>query len=123
MNRKSPIQDTVMSSPTGEKDTRTQVWQSCTTCGRTHPGPCRLGQDVCYKCGQMGHYIKEYPQKVAHPSVPPASQTTVQMERPRDTGPTPTQSFKGKGQARVFSLHPQEVYEPDVDLPGMSFID
>ena len=43
------------------------------------------------------------------------------MERPREAGPTPAQSSRGKALARVFSLNPQEVYDPDVDIPGMFF--
>ena len=41
------------------------------------------------------------------------------MERPRELGPSPAQSSKGKAPARVFTLNPQEVYDPDTDMPGM----
>ena len=41
------------------------------------------------------------------------------MESPRETGPSLAQSSRGKAPARVFSLNPQEVYDPDVDIPGM----
>ena len=74
---------------------------------------------MCYKCGQTRHYIRDYPQRVVHPSIPLASQSMVQMERPREVDPSPAQSFRGKASARVFFLNPQEVYESDIDLPGM----
>ena len=48
-------------------------WRDCDICGKTHPGPCRWGQDGCYKCGQLGHYLKDCPQRAIRQSVPPAS--------------------------------------------------
>ena len=41
------------------------------------------------------------------------------MERPREAGPSLAQSSRGKALARVFTLNPQEVYDPDVDMPDM----
>ena len=35
--------------------------QQCSKCGRFHRGECRWGTDVCYRCGQSGHFAKEYP--------------------------------------------------------------
>ncbi|XP_076892254.1 uncharacterized protein LOC143543926 [Bidens hawaiensis] len=27
----------------------------CNTCGKNHPGECRLKQNICYRCGRVGH--------------------------------------------------------------------
>ena len=67
---------------------RSQPWHTCSNYGRTHLGPCRFGQEVCYKCEPMRHYIRDCPQRTVQQAVSLASQTIVQMERPREAGPS-----------------------------------
>ncbi|KAL5542303.1 hypothetical protein UlMin_010013 [Ulmus minor] len=31
---------------------------TCAKCGKNHPGECRQGTTVCYKCGKEGHYAR-----------------------------------------------------------------
>ncbi|XP_075096333.1 uncharacterized protein LOC142174439 [Nicotiana tabacum] len=33
----------------------------CNTCGKRHPGLCRLGTNSCFGCGQQGHFFRDCP--------------------------------------------------------------
>ncbi|GMN25750.1 hypothetical protein TIFTF001_051464 [Ficus carica] len=37
-------------------------YPACATCGKKHPGVCRMGTNACYLCGKEGHYARNCPQ-------------------------------------------------------------
>ncbi|XP_028804835.1 uncharacterized protein LOC114759761 [Neltuma alba] len=43
----------------------TRQTKECSTCGKNHGDrPCLMGQNVCFRCGKPGHYIRECPLNV-----------------------------------------------------------
>ncbi|KAH7835690.1 hypothetical protein Vadar_028821 [Vaccinium darrowii] len=73
--------------------------QLCPKCGRMHRGPCYRDMGACFKCGAVGHMMKNCPtwakQSVATP--------TATISSGQSTG---TKLDAGRKQARAFALIP-----------------
>ena len=59
----------------------------CVVCGKFHSGQCKYGI-TCYLYGQLGHMAKGCMNMPIQQTAAPASQTTVQMDRPMERGAT-----------------------------------
>ncbi|KAG8499167.1 hypothetical protein CXB51_005608 [Gossypium anomalum] len=85
----------------------------CPQCGRLHYGPCRAGENVCYKCGAPDHFVRECPEV--------ASQEVIQSARSRNAptrGRSPRQPRVGAGNRGTFR---DSAVRPDARAPARTY--
>nr|XP_009761937.1 PREDICTED: uncharacterized protein LOC104214042 [Nicotiana sylvestris] len=52
----------------------------CKTCGRSHLGQCRVLSGECFRCGQLGHHLRDFPQPLSN-----FNQAFIQSAAPTQT--------------------------------------
>ncbi|XP_070052699.1 uncharacterized protein [Nicotiana tomentosiformis] len=76
----------------------------CQTCGRSHLGQCHVLTGECFRCGQLGHHLRDCPH-------PPRNFNQASIQG-RGAGDRATvnqgQGNAGRGQARVFAFTRQD---------------
>ena len=82
----------------GVPSSNKKAHKTCSRCGKAHSGTYYLESEACFKCGKIGHFIKDCPTLKSEP-----------MAKLNDMNQRP------KVQGRVFAITGQDVEESKLD--------
>ncbi|KAI3827893.1 hypothetical protein L1987_01982 [Smallanthus sonchifolius] len=106
----------------GARDKQARVGETtvCGKCGVRHAGECRLGSNLCFKCGKIGHYSSECPQGYKCYNCGENGHMSRECTKPRmgETGKGKGPEKKGEGsraKTRAYALTQEQARaDPDV---------
>ncbi|KAF7807558.1 DNA/RNA polymerases superfamily protein [Senna tora] len=90
--QRTDSQNTKSSTQQGPSQQK-HIKSSCPACGKFHSGLCYRGSGACYRCGKVGHLIRDCPQQrpeSSQGSIQPTGHTTSSMGQFR--GPSSNRS-------------------------------
>ncbi|CAH9056849.1 unnamed protein product [Cuscuta europaea] len=116
-------------STTGSNKFQSSVPQAknvplCSFCNKHHIGECRRASGACFRCGQMGHMLRDCPTLVNgaassapnRPTQPPQrSQQTGNQGNARTNSETVNRPTQGRPQARTYAMQAREE-QPENDV-------
>ncbi|XP_057787140.1 uncharacterized protein LOC131004467 [Salvia miltiorrhiza] len=86
----------------------------CPQCKKPHLGECRIGTNVCFRCGKSGYMIKDCTN----------GKWSMKGQQQQGQGPTKTHGpiMRQPQQARAYALNKQQVGNAPENLAGMIYI-
>ncbi|CAA0813312.1 Unknown protein, partial [Striga hermonthica] len=106
-----------------QTDSRTRQRQQqvppCPTCGRLHRGECHMGQDICYYCHELGHFVNRCPKRLQQQPQQPQQPPQQQQPRQQAQRPPQQQQQRDRQQARVYAVDQAEAAQQPGTMSGM----
>ncbi|CAH9104180.1 unnamed protein product [Cuscuta epithymum] len=96
----------------------------CSFCGKHHMGECRRASGACFRCGQMGHMLRECPSLAtgnassapARPMQPPQRRGQNHNQgNTTNNSETVNRPQQGRPQARTYAMQAREE-QPENDV-------